>query len=270
MRIAKRTATAVTMIAAVIGGIFFLPAWFFSAAVTGIIGIGLFEFYSLIEKKGIVIYKYFGVWIGLLIPLSIALHFEPTKGWELFTITAATLGFFILQFVRKDSSQAILGISTTLFGIFYVSWFFSYLIKIRFLPAGVFLVGFLLLVTKMGDIGAYVVGSRFGRHSLIVRISPRKTVEGAAGGLLFSVAAAAASRLYVPWIPLTHLIGLGILLGSIAQVGDLCESLIKRDCGVKDSGVYLPGLGGVLDVIDSVIFNAPIFYFYLLHFQLDR
>ena len=264
----RRVLTAVGIIMVLAAGLFFLPPFGYAAVVITFIGLGLYEFYSLIERKGIFIYKYIGITIGVLIPLSIFFRFEPTKGWELFFITTSTLLFFILQFIRKDSSQAIVGISTTLFGIFYVSWFLSFLIKIRFLPHGVSLVAFLLLVAKSGDMGAYLVGTAWGKNLLITRISPKKTLEGAIGGLSASMLAAVLSIWYLPFIPAFHVVALGALLGFLSQVGDLCESLIKRDCGVKDSGSYFPGLGGVLDIIDSIIFASPIFYYYLLHFQL--
>ncbi len=266
--IIKRIVTSVLIVLFVIFGIFFMPDWFYTAVIVVLIAGGLYEFYSLIEKKGIFIYKYFGIFVGVLIPLSIHFKFEPTKGWELFFITTATLLFFILQIIRKDSSQAIVGISTTLFGIFYVSWFFSFLIKIRALPHGELLAAFLLLVTKMGDIGAYIIGTAFGKNLLITRISPKKTLEGALGGLLFSLSAAALSSLYLDFIPMRHLVIMGVIIGFLAQLGDLCESLIKRDCEVKDSGTYLPGLGGILDIIDSIIFTGPIFYYYVIYFKL--
>ena len=264
----KRVITAISIILFVGLGLFFLPRWVFASVVILLIAGGLNEFYGLIEKKGIFIYKYFGILVGILIPLSIYFRFEPTKGWELLFIVTATLVFFILQFIRKDSSQAIVGISTTLFGIFYVSWFFSFLIKIRFLPHGTLLIAFLLLVTKMGDVGAYLVGKSMGKNTLIPRISPKKTLEGSMGGLGFSLGAALISKLFLPFIPIPHLLAMGVLLGFIAQLGDLCESLIKRDCQVKDSAEHLPGLGGILDIIDSIIFATPIFYYYLLCFKL--
>jgi len=264
----KRIFTAACVVGFVIIGLFLMPVWFYASVVIFLIAMGLYEFYGLIEKKGIFIYKYFGILIGIFIPLSIYFKFEPTKGWELFFITTATLIFFILQFIRKDSSQAIVGISTTLFGIFYVSWFFSFLIKIRFLPNGTFLAAFLLMVTKIGDVGAYIIGKGFGKNLLITRISPKKTFEGAFGGLMFSVIAAMMSKSFLPSIPFIHLVMMGVLIGFLAQVGDLCESLIKRDCQVKDSGAHLPGLGGILDIIDSIIFTSPFFYYYLIHFKL--
>jgi len=267
--VTKRVITAISIILFVGLGLFLLPGWVYAAVVILLIVGGLNEFYGLIEKKGIFIYKYFGIFVGVLIPLTIYFRFEPTKGWELLFIVTATLIFFVLQFLRKDSSQAIVGISTTLFGIFYVSWFMSFLIKIRFLlPDGILLATFLLLVTKMGDVGAYLVGKSMGKNTLILRISPKKTLEGSMGGLFFSISAALISKLYLPFIPILHLLAMGVLLGFLAQLGDLCESLIKRDCQVKDSGSHLPGMGGILDVIDSIIFATPIFYYYLLYFKL--
>jgi phosphatidate cytidylyltransferase len=102
-----------------------------------------------------------------------------------------------------------------------------------------------------------------GRHSLIPRISPSKTIEGTVGGLVFSIISAVVSKVYIPSFSYQHLVTLGVLLGILAQVGDLAESLLKRDCGVKDSGSSLSGFGGVLDLIDSLIFTTPIFYFYI-------
>lgn len=229
---------------------------------------GLYEFFNLIEKKGIHIYKYFGMFIGIIIPLSILYKFELTKGWELLFFVIALLSLFTLQLKRKDNSQAIAGISATLFGILYVSWFFSFLVKIRYLPLGQESLqgqGYLaaiLIITKSSDIGAYLIGSRFGKHPFVVHISPKKTVEGSIGGLLFSGFAALLCKPLMG-LSFAHLFILGLGLGVLAELGDLSESLIKRDCQVKDSGFFFPGLGGVLDVIDSLLFTAPVFYFYM-------
>jgi len=247
------------------------PNWVFCSVLTLMTGMALYEFYSLVEKKGIPIFKTSGISIGLLVPLSIFFTFEPTKGWELLFIIAVLLTIFILQFTRRENSNAIFGVSTTIFGILYISWTFSFMLKLKLMenpafPSGSLLVAFLLLVTKMGDIGAYIVGTYIGKHSLIPRISPKKSVEGALGGFLFSVGAALASRSFLPSIPVNHLLILGCLLGVLAQVGDLSESLIKRDCQVKDSADYIPGLGGVLDLVDSILFTAPTLYFYVFKF----
>ena len=246
-------------------GIIILAVWYqavFILCVMALIIAGLYEFFNLIEKKGIAIYKYFGMFIGIIIPLSIIVKFELTKGWELLFIVVALLSLFILQFRRHDNSQAIAGISTTLFGILYVSWFFSFLIKIRYLPDGRGLLAAILLITKATDIGAYLIGSRFGRHKLIPRISPNKSIEGSLGGLLFSMIAAFISKGWLGFSSL-HALLVGLGVGILAELGDLSESLIKRDCKVKDSGMLFPGLGGVLDLIDSLLFSAPVFYFYM-------
>ena len=266
-----RLITGAILIAIVALVLFAAPLWVFGLVTIAFIGLALNEFFGLVEHKGIVSERWIGLAIGLLIPLSIYWEFEPTKGWELFFMAVAFLALFILQLRRQDSSQAILGISTALFGIFYVSWCFSFLIKLRFthgpnLPDGRWLVAFLLLVTKGGDIGAYAAGSIFGRHILIRRISPSKTWEGVAGGLLFSLVAALSLRAVFARIPLVYLLTLAGLLGALGQLGDLSESLIKRDCQVKDSGHLLPGMGGVLDVLDSLLFTSPICYFYVQKF----
>ncbi len=236
--------------------------WLCGLLVTLFIIIGLYEFFTMIEKKGISIYKYFGIGMGAVIPLSIVFHFALTKSWELLFIVLTLLFLIIMQFRRRENSGVIVGISTTIFGILYISWFFSFLIKIRYLPQGIGLLTSVILMTKLGDIGAYLVGSRFGRTPLLPRISPKKSVEGAIGGLLFSALGALISKSFLPFSYL-HLIFLGILVGILGQLGDLSESLMKRDCQVKDSGNIIKGIGGALDLVDSLLFTAPAFYFYL-------
>jgi len=238
--------------------------WVCGLAVTFIVAAALREFFGMLEKKGVKIYKRFGILVGAVIPFSIMLRFELTRGWELFFLAAGLLTLIILQFSRRDNSGAIVDISVTIFGIIYIAWFLSFLIKIRYMEGGLGLIVVLLLIAKGGDIGAYLIGRRFGRTPLLPRISPRKSVEGAAGGLLFSVAAGTVSGILLK-LPMTlpHLLFIGISLGILAQLGDLSESLVKRDCQVKDSGNFFPGMGGILDVVDSLIFTAPVFYFYL-------
>jgi len=241
--------------------------------VTAFIILGLYEFFTMLEKKGITIYKYFGIAIGAVIPFSILFRFELTRKWELLFIVLALLFLILMQFRRRENSGVIVGISTTIFGILYISWFLSFLIKIRFLAGGLGLFLTVLIITKLGDIGAYFIGLRFGRKPLIPHISPKKTVEGAAGGLIFSTLGALACRPFFPafsgippWrenLGYLHLMFIGLLLGTLAQLGDLSESLMKRDCQIKDSGNILPGMGGALDFIDSLLFTAPAFYFYM-------
>ncbi len=241
----------------------------FVMVVVALIALGLYEFFTMLENKDIPIYKYFGITIGIIIPLSIFLRFELTKGWEFLFISFALGTLFVLQFSRRQNANAVLAISATMFALFYISWFFSFMIKLKILPYGTALVGFLLLVTKGADIGAFFVGRRFGRHALIPHISPKKTVEGALGGVVAAVACALASRIFLPALSAfswPNLIMLGCVLGGLGLLGDLSESLIKRDCSTKDSGTILPGMGGIMDVIDSLLFTAPAFYFYMNYY----
>lgn len=256
----KRIISAAVLVAIIIATI--ISRWFFSITIMFFIILGLYEFFTMLEKKGINIYKYFGIGMGMVIPLSIILRFELTKKWELFFIVLMLLFLILMQFKRRKNSGVVVDISTTLFGILYVSWFLSFLIKIRFMPNGAGLLAAVLLMTKLGDIGAYLVGSRYGKTPLMPRISPKKTVEGAIGGLFFSVLGALASRAFLNFNYL-HLAIIGVALSVLGQLGDLSESLIKRDCAVKDSGNILPGMGGVLDELDSLLFTAPAFYFYM-------
>jgi phosphatidate cytidylyltransferase len=187
--------------------------------------------------------------------------------WDIFW-PATIVIIFIRQFMRENTFEALGGLATSLFGLAYIAALFSYFFYIRAIDAhqGSWLIFFLILVTKMGDVGAYTVGNLWGRHSLISRISPRKTVEGFVGAIAFSGIAAvlAAPMLGRPAAPFWCFL-LGAFLGVCGQLGDLAESLLKRDCQVKDTGKLIPGLGGVLDVMDSLLFTAPLFYGILIY-----
>lgn len=256
----KRVASGIVLIGVIIASV--LVKWVFAVVVLFFIIVALYEFFTMMEKKGLSIYKYFGIAVGAVIPLSIIFRFEMTKKWELFFIVLLLLFLITMQLKRRQSSGVVADISATLFGILYISWFMSFLIKIRCMPQGAGLLSAVLLITKLGDIGAYFIGVRFGKRPLLPRISPKKTVEGSLAGLAFSVIGAIISKPFLHFNYL-HLIVMGILFGALGQVGDLSESLIKRDCQVKDSGHLLPGMGGILDEIDSLLFTAPVFYFYM-------
>ncbi len=264
----NRFFSSTVCVAVVLAGIFFESAFMF--VVIGLTIGGLYEFFYMIKKKGIPIYSYIGIFIGVMIPLSIWKQFELTKNWELLFITLMFLMVLLLQFTRRENTNAVVGISTTMFGVFYVSWLFSFLVKLRFLMpgmAGIKLVGFILLVTKMGDIGALLIGSWIGKHPLLPRISPNKSIEGAIGSVVFSTLMAMTCRSFLPndpVFPLWQVATMGAFFGAMGQLGDLSESLIKRDCQVKDSGKFLPGMGGVLDIIDSLLFSVPAFYLYIV------
>ncbi|MCM8778685.1 MAG: phosphatidate cytidylyltransferase [Candidatus Omnitrophica bacterium] len=245
-------------------------SFFGAGLVIIVVGISLLEFYNLVEKKGIVISKKFGITLGCLIPLLIYLNslfkVSSPDTWEIvFTILICFI-IFGVQFTRRDSQQAIAVLSTTIFGILYISWPLSFFVKFLYMEKGRWLIAYLLLVIKSGDVGAYLVGMNFGQHTLIKRISPNKSKEGTLGGLFFSMLASFVMGKVYLGMKGGESILLGLFLGILGQLGDLCESLLKRDCQVKDSGKIFPGLGGMLDLIDSIIFAVPFFYLYVNFF----
>ena len=162
----------------------------------------------------------------------------------------------------------------TLFGLLYVPWPFSFVTKIIFLlprdngsVTGHWYVLWLIVVTKFSDMGAYVTGSLIGKHPLIPHISPKKTWEGFFGALVFSIGGGCGLLAIMPhklgYLQQIDAVVLGLVLGFAAIIGDLAESIIKRSADVKDSGKFLPGIGGALDLIDSILFTAPLLFFYL-------
>ncbi|MBI3998984.1 MAG: phosphatidate cytidylyltransferase, partial [Candidatus Omnitrophica bacterium] len=172
------------------------------------------------------------------------------------------LAFFIFYFRPQLKEHALINTALSLFGLVYVAWFFSFLAKIRVLEHGALWVFYVILIIKAGDAGAYFIGKKFGSHKYIIHISPNKSVEGSIAGFVVTFLLSLLSKLYLKDIPLSHLAILGIVLGVLGQLGDLAESLLKRDAGVKDSG-NIPGLGGVLDVLDSLLLAIPVTYYYL-------
>ena len=206
---------------------------------------------------------------------KLGLHESPSRvnDFEASFLILFVLGLCVRQFASRSNTAGILAISTTLFGLMYVPWLLNFIQKINFFPGiengGRFYVLYFILVTKFSDTGAYAVGSLIGRHRMIPRISPGKTWEGFAGAIAVSTLASALFA-HLAGEKLTgmnwkHAIILGILLSTAAVIGDLIESLFKRETGVKDSGRYFPGIGGILDLLDSLLFNAPLMYLYLRH-----
>jgi phosphatidate cytidylyltransferase len=247
--------------------IFLVPGWVFAISISVLVGFGLYEFFDMVSKKGILVYRYFGIITGCFIPLSAYMRFAPSAEMEFIFIMTICLCVFLLQFTRRNTEQALVGIATTVFGILYIGWFVSFMVKLRVLPPlsmdGRFLILYLIATTKSGDIGSYIVGTFFGKHQLIPRISPKKSVEGTIAGSVISFLVAVSLRNLLPAVSFVNICVIGLLLSVVGQIGDLSESLLKRDCKVKDSGFIFPGLGGILDMIDSLIFATPIFYFYL-------
>jgi len=247
---------------------------------------GLLEFYGMAQRLHYACYTKFGLCGAVLLILftfvCISGQFEPAvrpvtpsrmNDRETIFLILFVLGLCVRQFMSRRVATGIIAISTTLFGLMYVPWLLNFIQKINFFgQAGVegkYYVLYFVLVTKFSDCGAYAVGSLIGRHKMIPRISPGKTWEGFGGAVVVSTGASVLfARLagsHLAGMTTAHSIILGIILSLAAVVGDLIESLFKREAGLKDSGHFFPGIGGILDLLDSLLFNAPIMYLYLRH-----
>src|ERR1051326_753474 len=281
----RRLLSSVVLWTVVIGAMFsgnkLLSDGVFLAIMLALAGVGSAEFYGLVEKRGLVCFKGWGIFGGLLLVAStffylsglLGVRSAPAKAndFETSLLIVFVLGLCVRQFVSRSNTAGLLAISTTLFGLMYVPWLLNFIQKINFFPKanGTYYLLYFILVTKFSDTGAYAVGSLVGRHKMIPRISPGKTWEGFGGAVGVSTLASvlfahfAGDRLTgMNW---RHAVALGVVLSTTAVIGDLIESLFKREAGVKDSGRSFPGIGGILDLLDSLLFNAPIMYLYLRH-----
>lgn len=198
------------------------------------------------------------------------------EGWGMLWL-ALGLGLgFLLQAVRRGTENVMANLACTLFIIFYAGGLAGFLTKLRMEIGGftgITLVLVTLLVVKFTDVGAFFIGSAFGRHKMIPWLSPKKTWEGLAGGFATALVMAAIAGYLLErngvafgpsaWLPFAARVVLfGALMAGFSVAGDLCASLLKRDAALKDSGDTLPGLGGILDVLDSPLLAAPVAWFF--------
>lgn len=240
----------------------------------------LWEYYRMLEHDGIGVFTLTGLICaavllagGFLIVRSEGP--ENSQDFELLVLVLFLLTIFARQMFRGAENDPLRAMSYTVFGLFYIPWLFSFLTKIIYLTprleggltTGQYYVLYLVAVTKFSDMGAYVFGTLFGRHPFAPHISPKKTWEGFAGALISSLLCSYWMYALMPeklsafrfW----DITVLGLLLGFAAVVGDLAESVVKRGAHTKDSSAMLPGIGGTLDLIDSILFTAPLLFFYM-------
>ena len=275
-----RLISSLVLWAIILAVIFWLehPIWLF-LFINLFIARAIWEFYRICEAKGLRTYKVWGV-IGTVAMISGSWFFfrqknqlELSHDFDILILLVFALGVFIRQFPQKLNPAGIETMAVTLFGLIYVAWLGNFITRINFSNEnGRYFVMLLVVVTKFTDMGAYLIGSSLGRHKMIPRISPKKTWEGTFGGIAFAVGGAVMC-LYWPHplsqgilasgMNLTHALALGLLLGTAAVIGDLAESLIKREANIKDSSNILPGHGGALDMLDSFLFTAPLLYVYM-------
>ena len=259
----KRILTAIILIAIILlilekGGKFA-----FLLLVTAVQVLALTEFYSIFLKAGVKVQKYLGVLFGVFILYL----FYQNKLPEVLLTLALSLVFASVAriFDRDDLKNSLLGIAVTVSGLIYTSVLSGYLILMRNLDNGLIYIYIFLIIIWGSDSVAYFIGSKFGKNKLSPAISPNKSIEGAAGGIFAGVLGGSFWWLRGEFSFL-HCLIFGILISLAGIIGDLFESLIKRTAGIKDSGNFFPGHGGVLDRIDSLLFAAPVWYYYIKYF----
>ncbi len=240
--------------------------WAFVALQTTL---GLAEFWGLMRRKGLKPYRALGHLAGLgVLWWALRPHWPHVD----FLVTAVLLLTLALELRRPEMRQRVENMAVTLFGVLYVGWLSAHFVMLRELPwragtgyaDGTRYVLLAFFLTWSCDTGAYAFGRMFGRVRPWTRISPRKSVEGALGGLAMAVVAGLIARVwFAPFLGLADAVALGLLAGVFAQVGDFVESLLKRDALEGDSSDFIPGHGGILDRFDSLYFAAPVIFYYL-------
>lgn len=232
------------------------------------------EFYRMVAMSKAPPLTYFGlIWTALFIlsrNSDLLAILEPRFNLSLVTpllLASAVVLSLIGLLSRRQKEGAFTSWAWTIAGILYVGWLLSHLVALRGLDAGRNWVFFALFTTWASDTTAFFIGRKLGRHKLAPNISPDKTWEGAMGGILGAIIVSILFFTATPFhLPLTYwqAIPLSILVSIFGQVGDLVESLLKRNMGVKDSGKLMPGHGGVLDRMDSIIFAGIVVYYYVI------
>ncbi len=287
---ARRTFSTVLLWVIVAGVSFSMSAPAYLALFILLALLGTIEYFRMLREAGIPCFPRYGLilsaaYCGVVFYLF-QNGFRGVPGdLDLFAIALSVTGAFTLQLRYPIRGiEALQAVAANLLGFIYIAFLFNFATRITFfdfpvsyvmsLPErcrevpGAFLLLWLLAVTKFTDMGAYITGSMLGRHKMIPHVSPGKTWEGFAGAIVFSQLAACGLYAMMPvklallggWI---HVVALGLIIALLAVIGDLAESVVKRALGAKDSGRMLPGIGGALDLIDSICFTAPAMYFYL-------
>jgi phosphatidate cytidylyltransferase len=258
--LAQRLLSALVGIPVLIALVVWGPAWLFTVVVL-LFAIGAqLELYGMFAAAGVEADRSAGLALGALVVLAFAAA-RPVLlplALSLAVIVVVALG------LRRDArvERAWTGVTLTLLGVCYCAWLLGHAIWLRALPGGRMLTLFALGVTWCGESAAYFVGRRFGRRPLAPRVSPGKTVEGGVAQLAASVVIAIAGAPLVD-LSVPEAAAIGDLLGAVGQIGDLSESFLKRSAGAKDAGHLIPGHGGVLDRLDSLLFNVPALYYWL-------
>ena len=291
----RRIVTGIAVAVAWFLALCYMPGWVLFIVLALMSCTCQWEFYKMLRQGGFSMSRNFGMVMGV-VWLASCYAYPPNAaralplGHQFECLVLGGLVFGVLLRVLFDSriKRPVEHVGITLLGFFYLPFMLSFFIRLaqwgaieRFeIPSariGVLLASFIALVVKLGDVGAFAVGLMIGKHKMCPRISPKKSWEGLAGGLLTSMAASVAMVELVrhcAWLPggplqnlsVAHALALGLVLGIVGVLGDLVESMFKRAVNIKDSAGLLPGMGGILDMFDSLTFTPAVLYFYLAWF----
>ncbi|WP_367874405.1 phosphatidate cytidylyltransferase [Luteolibacter sp. Populi] len=283
----RRSVSTLGLWAIVAAALYSRQAWAYLGLVAVLTLIAAWEYFQMLKAAGVKCFPRFGmllalVYSGLLywmLPEGGAGVPDWFDGAAIFVAIAGAFGLQLRHPIR--GLEPLQAVASTVLGFIYIPFLFNFAAKLVFVvpgpgqvPGAMFLL-WMIAVTKFTDMGAYIVGSMIGKHKMIPHVSPGKTWQGFGGAIFFALLAGCglyaffredmsnfATGLHVlgSW---THVIVLSIVLCLLAVVGDLAESVVKRSLSAKDSGHMLPGIGGALDLIDSLCFTAPVLYFYL-------
>lgn len=244
----------------------YLPPYAFFILIFSVIIIGQYEFYTILSRDGIQPSKIIGIPLGGLSPIIFY-----TGDLSLINPFITAVIFFVIIgriISKKDIKKAYADVSITFFGVFLVAWLMGYQILLRNLDEGSNLILLLYTIIWMVDTAAYIVGSAIGRHRLAPVLSPKKSWEGAIAGLIAGLGMAFIAKFsFFDALSYRDCLILGSGLSVFGQLGDISESMFKRGAEVKDSGSLIPGHGGILDKMDSLLYTSPALYYYYKFFM---
>jgi phosphatidate cytidylyltransferase len=258
-------------------GVIWAGGIWFTLTIGALATLGVLEYAQLLKRQNLrpqtAVMIFMSLFLLTLIHIT-AYHVGLRQGESLqnceriltFTLFIIFLVTLIHELLRSDPGQGLLNAAVNLFGTVYIGFMFAYILMVRSMPGkdGLFYILFTFLVTWSNDTAAYFVGITLGKHKLSPRISPHKSIEGSIGGLGGGIIGSVLLALIFHRSLILSII-LGVFVVVAGQLGDLIESIIKRNAGVKDSGSFLPGHGGLLDRFDSLLLSAPVVYYVITY-----
>ena len=249
----RRAISSVVLTTLFVSAVVMLPVWAFNAVIMIFLILGLGEFLKIYDKS----ISCFNMLNYLILGLGVILLHLCGLGF--LGLTLAIIGAFVSVMLRKiQIEHATSHVALLILGFVCIPFFGSFMMDLRNQTHGILYVLFFIFVIKLSDIGAYIIGTRWGSIKIMPLISPKKSLQGCLGGLVFSLIAGIVLNNFFKIFSFGQVVGISIVMNVLGQFGDMCESLIKRSFGVKDSGGFIPGIGGIFDLLDSLLWAVPV------------